>query len=99
MTCRAIREVHCGIGVVEAIRIDDIIENGNSSLIKMSMSVDIYIYTVLVEQILECLLRSRVGCRREVPDDYESTLSNLRIIRRVREHVAVEDMYGVMFTL
>jgi hypothetical protein len=67
VTCCTIGEVHRCSGVVETVGIDHVIVDGNSSLVKMSMPIDIYIDAVLIEETLERGLDSWVGRRGEVP--------------------------------
>lgn len=52
----AVGDVQRGIGVVEAIRIDDTVVDRGSSLIKMSMPIYIQIHVVRIEQFLESSL-------------------------------------------
>ena len=49
----AVGDVQRGVGVVEAVRIDDTVVDRGSSLIKMSMPIYIQIYVVRIEQFLE----------------------------------------------
>jgi len=67
VACCAVGKVKGGARIVETVGIDDVVVDGHSSLVKMSMSVDIHIYTVLVEEILKGGLDSWVGGGREIP--------------------------------
>ena len=49
-------EIERGAGIMEAVGINDVVVDGYSSLIKMSMTIDINIYPICVEEILKrCL--------------------------------------------